>query len=93
MTQSPPSPVLFLDTLVGYQRSAALKAAIELALFTAIGEGNRSAAAIAKRCEAAERGVRILCDYLVVAGFLTKESVDRYRAVPDMKVRVVEEPS
>lgn len=27
---------------------------------------------------------------LVVAGFLTKESVDRYRAVPDMKVRVVE---
>lgn len=27
---------------------------------------------------------------LVVGGFLTKESVDRYRAVPDMKVRVVE---
>lgn len=72
MTQPPPSPVLFLDTLVGYQRSAALKAAVELALFTAIGEGNRSAAAIAKRCEAAERGVRILCDYLVIAGFLTK---------------------
>jgi len=76
MTQSPPSPVLFLDTLVGYQRSAALKAAIELALFTAIGEGNLSAAAIAKRCAAAERGVRILCDYLVVAGFLTKSGVE-----------------
>lgn len=27
---------------------------------------------------------------LVAAGFLTKESVDRYRAVADMKVRVVE---
>jgi hypothetical protein len=27
---------------------------------------------------------------LVVGGFLTKESVDRYRAVPHMKVRVVE---
>lgn len=27
---------------------------------------------------------------LVVAGFLTKESVDRYRAVPEMKVRIVE---
>jgi hypothetical protein len=27
---------------------------------------------------------------LVVAGFLTKESVDRYRAVPDMKINVVE---
>ena len=28
---------------------------------------------------------------LVVGGFLTKESVDRYRAVPDMVVNVVEE--
>lgn len=76
MTQSPPSPALFFNTLVGYQRTAALKAAIELALFTAIGEGNRSAADIAKRCGAAERGVRILCDYLVVAGFLAKSGTE-----------------
>ena len=76
MTQSPPSPVHFLDTLLGYQRSAALKAAIELSLFTVIGEGHRSAAAIAERSAAAERGVRILCDYLVVAGFLTKSGAE-----------------
>jgi ubiquinone/menaquinone biosynthesis C-methylase UbiE len=76
VAQLPPSPVRFLDTLVGYQRSAALMAALELALFTVIGEGSRSVTAIAGRCAASERGVRILCDYLVVAGFLTKSGAE-----------------
>jgi ubiquinone/menaquinone biosynthesis C-methylase UbiE len=76
MTQAPPSPVNVFNALSGYQRTAALKAAIELALFTAIGAGSRSVAAIAERCNAAERGVRILCDYLVVAGFLTKSGAE-----------------
>jgi SAM-dependent methyltransferase len=76
MTQSPPSPALFFDTIVGYQRTAAIKAAIELALFTAIGAGNRSVAAIAEHCGASERGMRILCDYLVVVGFLTKNGAE-----------------
>jgi len=40
---------------------------------TAIDEGNTTAATIAKRCEAAERGVRTLCDFLTIHGFLTKE--------------------
>jgi ubiquinone/menaquinone biosynthesis C-methylase UbiE len=76
VTQPPLSPVRFFDTLLGYQRTAALKAAVELALFTAIGAGNRSVAAIAQSCGAAERGVRILCDYLVIAGFLTKSGTE-----------------
>jgi SAM-dependent methyltransferase len=76
MTQSPPSPLHFFNTISGYQRTAALKAAIELAVFTAIGAGHRSVAAIAQSCGAAERGVRILCDYLVVAGFLTKTGAE-----------------
>jgi SAM-dependent methyltransferase len=76
MTQSPPSPALFLNMLSGYQRTAALKAAIELALFTAIGAGHRSVAAIAQHCGASERGMRILCDYLVVVGFLTKSGAE-----------------
>jgi hypothetical protein len=50
-----------------------MKAAIELEIFTAIDEGNTTAATIAKRCEAAERGVRTLCDFLTIHGFLTKE--------------------
>ncbi len=69
----PPSPVRFFDTIQGYQRTAALKAAIELDLFTAIGDDTQTPAALAKACSAAERGVRILCDYLAVMGFLLKQ--------------------
>ena len=68
-----PSPLLFFQTINAYQRTEALNSAIELDLFTAIAEGNVTAAAIAQRCKAAERGVRILCDYLVTIGFLTKQ--------------------
>ena len=59
-----------------------MKAAIELEIFTAIAEGNTTPATIAKRCEAAERGVRILCDFLTIHGFLTKEG-SHYGLAPD----------
>ena len=68
-----PSPALFFHTVNAYQQSEALKAAIELELFTAIGEGNKTAPEIAKRCDAAERGIRILCDYMTIVGFITKQ--------------------
>ncbi len=69
-----PSPQLFFQTTNAYHRTEGLKAAIELEVFTAIGEGNTGAAKIAKRCKASERGTRILCDFLCIMGFLTKES-------------------
>ena len=68
-----PSPVFFFETANAYQRSAALKAAVELDIFTAVAEGDGTAASVASRCGASERGVRILCDYLAVIGMLTKE--------------------
>ena len=68
-----PSPDKFFETMVAYQRTAALKAAIDLDLFTAIGEGQRTASALATRVHGAERAVRMLCDSLVVLGFLTKD--------------------
>src|SRR5258708_16001370 len=68
-----PSPLLFFQTINSYQRTEALKAAIELGVFTTIAEGNTTVAEIARRCEAAERGIRILCDYLCIMGFLTKD--------------------
>ena len=68
-----PSPALVFDTLLAYQRSAALRAAIELDLFRAIGEGAGDVATLARRCSASERGIRILCDYLTVIGFLSKQ--------------------
>ncbi|HYX28279.1 MAG TPA: methyltransferase [Pyrinomonadaceae bacterium] len=71
-----PTPALIFDTFNGYQRTQALKTAIELELFTAIGEGNTSVKAIAERCGASERGTRILCDFLTIIGFLTKRGND-----------------
>ena len=78
----PPSPVLFFDTLTAYQDTAALKAALELELFTAIGQSGATAAELATKCGAAERGIRILSDYLVILGFLEK-SGDRYSLTRD----------
>ena len=46
-----PSPELIFETLNAYQRSAALRAAIELDLFQAIGEGPGDVASLARRCK------------------------------------------
>ncbi len=80
-----PSPQLYFHTLNAFQRTAALKTAIDLDLFTAVNEGNQSTGALAKRCGASERGIRILCDYLTIIGFLTKED-GTYRPTPDTQV-------
>jgi ubiquinone/menaquinone biosynthesis C-methylase UbiE len=80
-----PSPELFFETVSSYQRPAAIKAAIELDVFTALGEGKQTSQELAARCQASERGMRILCDYLVIIGFLTKED-GRYHLTPDSAV-------
>src|SRR5262245_51695409 len=67
-----PAPDTIFETLFAYQRSAALRSAIDLEVFTAIDEGAHTAMAIAKRSGASERGMRILCDYLTVIGLLNK---------------------
>jgi ubiquinone/menaquinone biosynthesis C-methylase UbiE len=77
-----PSPQLFFQTINAYQRTEGLKAAIELETFTAIGEGNSTAPEIAKRCGTSERGMRILCDFLSILGFLNKDG-SRYSLTPD----------
>lgn len=71
------SPDKVFETLTAFQQTAALIAAIDLDLFTAIGEGQNTAPALARKLNGTERGVRILCDFLTVIGFLTK-SQDRY---------------
>lgn len=71
-TVSMPSPEPIFETLWGYQRTAALKSAIELDFFTAIDEGAATAGAIAARSDASERGTRIVCDYLTIIGLLNK---------------------
>lgn len=77
-----PNPAVIFDNVNAYQRTAALKAAVELDVFTAIASGNHTADAIARATKASLRGVRILCDYLVITGFLSK-SGDQYSLTPD----------
>jgi hypothetical protein len=80
-----PSPERIFNTLSAYQQSAALKTGIDLDIFTAISEGANTAASIAERVGAAERGVRILCDYLTIHGFFIKEG-DRYALTPESAI-------
>lgn len=79
---SGPSPQLFFDTITAYQRTGALKAALDLQLFAAIGETPSTAAEVAERCGCPERGIRILCDSLAIFGFLTKAQ-GRFSPTPD----------
>jgi SAM-dependent methyltransferase len=81
-TAQQPSPELFFDVIRRSNDAAALKTAVELDLFTAIAEGNRTSAALAGRCQASEKGMRILCDALVIIGFLNKTD-GRYTLTPD----------
>jgi ubiquinone/menaquinone biosynthesis C-methylase UbiE len=77
-----PTPALLFDTVNGYQRTQAIKTAIELSVFTVIAEDKTTAKTIAEACAASERGIRILCDFLVIMGFLTKED-GHYGLTPD----------
>jgi 2-polyprenyl-3-methyl-5-hydroxy-6-metoxy-1,4-benzoquinol methylase len=68
------SPERIFATLIAYEQSDALKAAIELDIFTKIAEGANEPVALAKSTGASERGLRMLSDYMTVHGFLTKEN-------------------
>src|SRR5712691_3151696 len=75
---------LFLQTIHAFHRTESLKAAIQLDVFTAIGEG-ADTEEIARRCRASTRGIRMLCDFLVTMGFLEKGRAGGYNLTPDSK--------
>jgi len=79
--EGPLTPALVFETLQAHQRTAALKAAIDLDLFRAVGEGPGDVAFLARKCSASERGIRILCDFLTIHGLLVKEN-GSYRHSP-----------
>ena len=60
------------QTFAAFQRTAALKGALALDLFSVIGAGDVTVTALAARTGASERGLRILADYLVTEGLLLK---------------------
>jgi len=72
------SPDLFMEAVLAYQQTAAIRAALELDIFSEIGNGNETVESLARTTGAAVRGVRILCDYLTARGHLEKHG-DQYR--------------
>jgi 2-polyprenyl-3-methyl-5-hydroxy-6-metoxy-1,4-benzoquinol methylase len=75
------TPAVVFENLQAHQRTSALKAAIELDIFGAVGQGHHDAASIARHAQASERGIRILCDFLVINGLLQKAD-GRYQHTP-----------
>ncbi len=60
------------DLAFGLRKATALKAAIELEIFTRIAEGHRTVSALSRIGGLDERGTRMLLDSLVFSGLLTK---------------------
>ena len=77
----PLTPAIIFEMLQAHQRTAALKAAIDLDVFRAVGEGPGDVASIASHCKASERGIRILCDFLTINGVLAKQD-GHYKHTP-----------
>jgi 2-polyprenyl-3-methyl-5-hydroxy-6-metoxy-1,4-benzoquinol methylase len=71
--------------MVAFQETEALKAAIELDIFTAIADGANTPASLAAKIGASERGVRILCDYFTIKEFLAKKG-DEYSLTQESAV-------
>ncbi len=85
MATQGPSPALFFDTISAYQRTEALRSAIDLDLFSLVASGKQTATELAAACGAAPRGIRILADFLTIAGFFRKQG-DRYEVTDDTRV-------
>jgi hypothetical protein len=75
------SPTPFIDAVLGFQQTAAMRAAVKLDLFSLVCAGTDTAEAIAAASGAAPRGNRILADYLTIRGFLSK-SDGHYEPTP-----------
>lgn len=67
-----PNPELVFEMMTAHQRSAALKAGVELGVFDALGDGPATSAQLAARAGVPERGMRILCDCLTITGLITR---------------------
>lgn len=78
-----------LDEYVrGARKAAALKAAIELEIFTRIAEGNQSIPALIQAIGLSERGARLLLDALANIGLLAKSPFE-YSLTPSAETYLV----
>jgi SAM-dependent methyltransferase len=67
------NPIEFLQALNAYWTSHTLMAAVDLGIVPAVGESRDTAAAIASRIQADERGTAALLDALTALNLFTKE--------------------
>jgi ubiquinone/menaquinone biosynthesis C-methylase UbiE len=81
MAHDEPSLPLLWGAFTGYQHTAAVKAGVELDLFTQIASGVDTVEALAKACKTAPRGLRALLNFLVMDELLTR-SGERYALTP-----------
>ena len=79
------SPERFQEAVFAYQKTAAIIAAVHLDVFSAIQSGADTPQKLAKATGASARGLRVLCDFLTVQGFLEKQG-NTYHATPSTKV-------
>jgi 2-polyprenyl-3-methyl-5-hydroxy-6-metoxy-1,4-benzoquinol methylase len=80
--QAVPTPERLFQAVNSFQITAAVKAAVDLDLFTAIHQGVATPADLANKLGSDARRVRILCDFLAVEGLLEKDD-GRYSLPPD----------
>ena len=84
-TNQQPTPVRIFQMLNAFQQTEALKAAIDLDVFTQLSGGPLTGPELAKRIGAAPKGARVLCDYLTLSGLLTKTE-GKYSLTPDAQL-------
>jgi len=79
MADTQPSPEIVFETFTAFQRTATLKAAVDLDVFTAIGEGTVTPAALATnpRDERQTRIVQSICHCPVYLRFVVIDPVAR----------------
>ena len=88
MEESPISPESIFSILNGHQRTATLKAAIEVDLFSGIHKGFHVPAGLATYCQTSERGIRMLADGVTMLGLLQKNA-DGYQLTPESEAFLV----
>jgi predicted nicotinamide N-methyase len=78
-----PSPDHIFDVAWAFRKSKALLSAVELGVFTALGDGPLDGETLMARLGVHPRGGRDFLDALVALGFLDREGAGRYANRPD----------
>lgn len=82
---SEPTPLRFMEAVNGFQRTAVVRAAVELDFFTAVAAGADTPGALAIRLGIAQKGARVLADSLVILGLMEKRD-GRYTLVEESAI-------